>query len=114
MRSRYDRRESRTEDLNLISDLRNVLAEQERDLTILNEEKRYYQMELMRYQGLGNSNDDFLSAGGSNQSLPDSTSDDRSRSNKCEVIVRSKSLGYNHVVNKVDHTLTSSLPGWKS
>lgn len=48
MRTRYDKRESRPEDLNIISDLRTVLAEQERDLAMLNEEKRYFQMKLMK------------------------------------------------------------------
>lgn len=48
MRTRYDKRESRPEDLNVISDLRTVIAEQERDLAILNEEKRYFQMKLMK------------------------------------------------------------------
>lgn len=48
MRARYERRESRPEDLNVISDLRGVIAEQEKDLAVLNEEKRYYQMELLK------------------------------------------------------------------
>lgn len=111
MRSRYDKRESRSEDVNLISDLRNVIAEQERDLAILNEEKRYYQMELMRIQAdnqdLGNSNEDFLSVGGSNQSLPESSSEERYKSGKNEVI-RSKSLGY--VSKNPSRSLHSSLP----
>lgn len=47
VRSRYERRESRQEDLNLISDLRQVIAEQEKDLACMNEEKRYFQMKLM-------------------------------------------------------------------
>ena len=46
VRSRYERRESRQEDLNLISDLRQVIAEQEKDLACVNEEKRYFQMKL--------------------------------------------------------------------
>lgn len=44
---RYERRESRQEDLNIISDLRQVIAEQEKDLACLNEEKRYFQMRLL-------------------------------------------------------------------
>ncbi|GLV38013.1 uncharacterized protein CBL_07811 [Carabus blaptoides fortunei] len=48
MRARYERRESRPEDLNVISDLRGVIAEQEKDLAVLNEQKRYYQMELLK------------------------------------------------------------------
>lgn len=47
MRTRYERRDSRQEDLNIISDLRQVIAEQEKDLACLNEEKRYFQMRLM-------------------------------------------------------------------
>lgn len=50
MRSRYERRESRQEDLNLISDLRQIIAEQEKDLACMNEEKRYFQMKLMNLQ----------------------------------------------------------------
>lgn len=44
---RYERRDSRQEDLNIISDLRQVIAEQEKDLACINEEKRYFQMRLM-------------------------------------------------------------------
>uniref|UniRef100_A0A1Y1KHN1 Protein FAM184A/B N-terminal domain-containing protein n=1 Tax=Photinus pyralis TaxID=7054 RepID=A0A1Y1KHN1_PHOPY len=47
IRSRYERRESRQEDLNVMSDLRQVIAEQEKDLACLTEEKRYFQMKLM-------------------------------------------------------------------
>ncbi|XP_015839059.2 protein FAM184A isoform X1 [Tribolium castaneum] len=47
VRLRYERRESRQEDLNIISDLRQVIAEQEKDLACLNEEKRYFQMRLI-------------------------------------------------------------------
>lgn len=47
VRQRYERRESRQEDLNKISDLRQVIAEQEKDLACINEEKRYFQMRLM-------------------------------------------------------------------
>lgn len=47
MRQRYERRESRQEDLTTISDLRQVIAEQEKDLACINEEKRYFQMRLM-------------------------------------------------------------------
>lgn len=110
MRSRYDKRESRSEDLNMISDLRNVIAEQERDLAILNEEKRYYQMELMRIQAdnqdLANSNEDFLSVGGSNQSLPESSNEEKYKINKNEM-VRSKSLGY---VSKNSNRSLHTLP----
>lgn len=117
MRSRYDKRESRSEDLNMISDLRNVIAEQERDLAILNEEKRYYQMELMRLQAMGssqehlrNSTDDFLSVDGSNQSLNDTSLEDGPGKN--DVYHRSKSLGYKpRLARKVDHKSASSLPG---
>ncbi|CAH0559520.1 unnamed protein product [Brassicogethes aeneus] len=47
VRQRYERRESRLEDLNKISDLKQVIAEQEKDLACINEEKRYFQMRLM-------------------------------------------------------------------
>ncbi|KAK5650292.1 hypothetical protein RI129_001321 [Pyrocoelia pectoralis] len=47
IRSRYEKRESRQEDLNTISDLRQIIAEQEKDVTCLTEEKRYFQMKLM-------------------------------------------------------------------
>lgn len=47
MRQRYERRESRQEDLNTIADLRQIIAEQEKDLACINEEKRYFQMRLM-------------------------------------------------------------------
>ncbi|KAJ8961883.1 hypothetical protein NQ318_021501, partial [Aromia moschata] len=47
VRQRYERRESRQEDLNTISDLKQVIAEQEKDLACINEEKRYFQMRLM-------------------------------------------------------------------
>lgn len=59
VRSRYERRESRQEDLNLISDLRQVIAEQEKDLACMNEEKRYFQMKLMNLEkGLQHTNSD--------------------------------------------------------
>ncbi|KAL3277422.1 hypothetical protein HHI36_012770 [Cryptolaemus montrouzieri] len=47
VRLRYERRESRQEDLNIIADLRQVIAEQEKDLACINEEKRYFQMRLI-------------------------------------------------------------------
>ncbi|KAJ8921978.1 hypothetical protein NQ315_008615 [Exocentrus adspersus] len=47
VRQRYERRESRQEDLNTIADLRQMIAEQEKDLACINEEKRYFQMRLM-------------------------------------------------------------------
>ncbi|KAJ8983030.1 hypothetical protein NQ317_014327 [Molorchus minor] len=47
VRQRYERRESRQEDLNTISDLKQIIAEQEKDLACMNEEKRYFQMRLM-------------------------------------------------------------------
>lgn len=50
VRARYERRESRKEDLNTISDLRQVIAEQEKDLACLNEEKRYFQMKLINIE----------------------------------------------------------------
>ena len=50
VRARYERRESRQEDLNVISDLKQIIAEQEKDLACINEEKRYYQMKLMSLQ----------------------------------------------------------------
>ncbi|XP_022908515.2 protein FAM184A isoform X2 [Onthophagus taurus] len=60
VRSRYERRESRQEDLNQISDLKQVIAEQEKDLACINEEKRYYQMKLMSLQkSLEEDEDDF-------------------------------------------------------
>lgn len=59
VRSRYERRESRQEDLALISDLRQVIAEQEKDLACMNEEKRYFQMKLMSLEkSMQPSNDD--------------------------------------------------------
>ncbi|KAK4882817.1 hypothetical protein RN001_006136 [Aquatica leii] len=50
IRSRYEKRESRQEDLNVISDLRQVIAEQEKDLACLNEQKRFFQMKLMNLE----------------------------------------------------------------
>lgn len=50
VRARYERRESRQEDLNTISDLRQVMAEQEKDLACINEEKRYFQMKLIQLE----------------------------------------------------------------
>ncbi|XP_050311258.1 protein FAM184A-like isoform X2 [Anthonomus grandis grandis] len=50
VRQRYERRESRQEDLNIISDLKQVIAEQEKDLACINEEKRYFQMRLMELE----------------------------------------------------------------
>ncbi|CAH1126919.1 unnamed protein product [Ceutorhynchus assimilis] len=50
VRQRYERRESRQEDLTIISDLRQVIAEQEKDLACINEEKRYFQMRLMQLE----------------------------------------------------------------
>lgn len=102
----------------MISDLRNVIAEQEHDLAILNEEKRYYQMELMRLQAMNtssehlrNSTDDFLSVDGSNQSLNDTGSLDDT-TGKNDMYLRSKSLGYNGCLRKNnDHKSVSSLPG---
>lgn len=47
VRQRYERRESRQEDLNTISDLRQVIAEQEKDLACINEEKRFFQVKLI-------------------------------------------------------------------
>lgn len=58
MRARYERRESRQEDLNLISDLRQVIAEQEKDLACVNEEKRYFQMKLRALEMSGGGEDD--------------------------------------------------------
>ncbi|GJQ72878.1 hypothetical protein Trydic_g1526 [Trypoxylus dichotomus] len=61
VRARYERRESRQEDLNLISDLRQVIAEQEKDLACINEEKRYYQMKLMSLQrSMEEEDEDFV------------------------------------------------------
>ncbi|XP_030762020.1 LOW QUALITY PROTEIN: protein FAM184A-like, partial [Sitophilus oryzae] len=50
VRQRYERRESRQEDLNIISDLKQVIAEQEKDLACINEEKRYFQMRLIQLE----------------------------------------------------------------
>lgn len=50
VRQRYERRESRQEDINIISDLRQVIAEQEKDLACINEEKRYFQMRLIQLE----------------------------------------------------------------
>ncbi|CAG9823515.1 unnamed protein product [Phaedon cochleariae] len=47
VRQRYERRESRQEDINKIADLKQVIAEQEKDLACINEEKRYFQMKLI-------------------------------------------------------------------
>ncbi|CAG9854913.1 unnamed protein product [Phyllotreta striolata] len=65
VRQRYERRESRQEDINIISDLKQVIAEQEKDLNCINEEKRYFQMRLMalesRLDNRGSSDDESLS-----------------------------------------------------
>ncbi|KAJ8971733.1 hypothetical protein NQ314_000546 [Rhamnusium bicolor] len=50
VRQRYERRDSRQEDLNTISDLKQIIAEQEKDLACINEEKRYFQMRLMNLE----------------------------------------------------------------
>ena len=47
-KSRYEKRESRSEDRKLISDLKKIISEQENDISILNEEKRFYQMQVHR------------------------------------------------------------------
>ncbi|XP_044756364.1 protein FAM184A isoform X2 [Coccinella septempunctata] len=47
VRQRYENRESRKEDLNTIADLRRMIAEQEKDIACMNEEKRYFQMQCM-------------------------------------------------------------------
>lgn len=50
--------------MNLIADLRQVIAEQEKDLACINEEKRYFQMQLMNLQreteaSYGDDDDEF-------------------------------------------------------
>lgn len=50
MRARYERRDSRQEDLNTIADLKRIIAEQEKDLACLNEEKRYIQIRLLNLE----------------------------------------------------------------
>lgn len=60
VRARYERRDSRQEDLNTIADLKRIIAEQENDLACLNEEKRYIQMRLMSLErSLEEDNDEF-------------------------------------------------------
>lgn len=45
----------------MISDLRQVIAEQEKDLACINEEKRYYQMKLMSIQrSMEEEDEDFV------------------------------------------------------
>lgn len=45
----------------MISDLRQVIAEQEKDLACINEEKRYYQMKLMSLQrNMEEEEDDYV------------------------------------------------------
>lgn len=68
MRLRYERRESRQDDLTIISDLRQVIAEQEKDLACLNEEKRYFQMRLINLEGQ-------LDGGGNNSADEDAFED---------------------------------------
>ncbi|CAH1237315.1 unnamed protein product [Diabrotica balteata] len=64
VRQRYERRESRQEDINTISDLKQIITEQEKDLNCLNEEKRYFQMKLMAlehsFDQKGSSEDESL------------------------------------------------------
>lgn len=60
VRARYERRESRQEDLNLIADLKQVIAEQEKDLACINEEKRFFQMRLMNLERRLEEDDDHF------------------------------------------------------
>lgn len=48
MEQKYKNRESRKEDAELIGHLKQVLEEREREITCLTEEKRFYQLELMK------------------------------------------------------------------
>ncbi|XP_056638100.1 golgin subfamily A member 6-like protein 22 isoform X2 [Diorhabda sublineata] len=71
VRQRYERRESKQEDLNIIADLKQIITEQEKDLNCLNEEKRYFQMKLI---ALENSLDHKCSS--EDESLKDETISD--------------------------------------
>ncbi|XP_071448550.1 protein FAM184A-like isoform X2 [Hetaerina americana] len=55
-RRKYEEREPRREDVQLIADLQQALEEKERDLSALTEEKRYYQLELAKHEGGSNCN----------------------------------------------------------
>lgn len=54
MEQKYKKRESRKEDVELIGHLKQVLEEREREITCLTEEKRFYQLELMKREATHN------------------------------------------------------------
>ncbi|KAK9874981.1 hypothetical protein WA026_005797 [Henosepilachna vigintioctopunctata] len=89
VRQRYEKRESRQEDLNIISDLRQVIAEQEKDLACINEEKRYFQMRLITLEKCmeGNNSEEEVyqdaDQDGLLTRLPDSVSEPDTSSNAC-------------------------------
>jgi hypothetical protein len=51
---KYKNRESRKDDAELIGHLKQVLEEREREITCLTEEKRFYQLELMKRESMQN------------------------------------------------------------
>ncbi|XP_046385448.1 protein FAM184A-like isoform X3 [Ischnura elegans] len=57
-RRKYEEREPRPEDVQLIADLQQALDEKEREMSALTEEKRYFQLELAKYDGDSNCNSD--------------------------------------------------------
>lgn len=54
LEQKYKKRESRKEDVELIGHLKQVLEEREREITCLTEEKRFYQLELMKREATHN------------------------------------------------------------
>jgi len=54
LEQKYKNRESRREDAELIGHLKQVLEEREREITCLTEEKRFYQLELMKRESTHN------------------------------------------------------------
>lgn len=80
VRGRYERKESKQEDLNTISDLRQIITEQEKDLACINEEKRYFQMKLiqldrlLQHQGIIEPEERPITNSSSSESPSDSSS----------------------------------------
>jgi hypothetical protein len=54
LEQKYKKKESRQEDIELIGHLKQVLDEREREITCLTEEKRFYQLELMKREASHN------------------------------------------------------------
>lgn len=95
VRQRYERRESKQEDLNIIADLKQIISEQEKDLNCLNEEKRYFQMKLI---ALENSLDNKCSS--EDESIKDET-----------ISVPSSTALTNHLTNTINPNLSGSKNG---